>query len=1222
MAVNAYILVRRNPARNNIDGDIFIQRHDGTEETIALPDTADGYRNVFPTGISVTSTGRIYVSVFVTDHPQGGTSGIPTNNVGLIYYESNAWTTLLVPTSGVSAGPIEGLAIHPTDGDVYFATRFPFPGYIDKLVNGAYPASPTATGVRLQLPADFMGSSRQILRGFSIRSNGDYVVQSDTRFYIYSGGSWDDGTTITFPTASTGGGAGLSITPSNNYMYMASAWRDAYYAYDGITWGRAVPFPTIPSSDFPVGLFIESVSPVYQSFKSGEIYFSSQNNGAWRIAGGLPTKLFDYANRPTSPQISFADGITVTPNGDIYVDHQTTVSGTTAFNIHLYRNNAYVGVIDYPPGVTRLGAMDADGDDLVVIQFNPITLFRRTAGTWSRGVRLPSDISFVDGLAILSSTEYYILDSPVVSGVQISHIDKYNPLTNTVDVASRISMPEGVSRAFALGVDEIGNLIIETQGRGGSFYIRQDGSWSNEIYYDNISNLDITSISVKGIVSIVAPPLELSVPFTDTTLTGTLSAELDIDSPVLLSVAFTDNTLTGTLSATLALPVELSVAFTDSTLVGDIAVEFETRYLIESRTIIYALINLFPPVLNVEGEIFIIRDNSRGIIKLPATVEGYTDVELLTSGVIRDPSTGRIYVGVHLRDHPTSGVFRQGVIYYENSVWQADLAPANQTRGNISGLAINPRDNKIYYAERGASGSDRGFIAEYKTGFPFTPLADRVDLPPNFDDSHDPKGFTIRNNGDYVLTGTNRDINRPVSHLHSDFYVYNGTSWDDGTAILQPPIDGGSSIGGLSIRRSTDELYAFSDVTRSYYIYSDGNWDDGTLVPNIRSRDTAVGLFVQEEFPRQLSVSFTDSTLTGDLSSTLDLSAVPSFLSVSFTDSTLTGDLSTTLEILTPLEVSVPFINNVLSGTLVTNLVKEGGEPLELSVPFTDNPLSGNLSTQLVKIDPFATGVNFTDNTLLGILTPTLFIRPRPPAPFSALEYREEIREEEDRRRDEGLPMPIAYPILMPTGKISNLTFTMEEAQQVAYSPRSFARNVTDWGGSRIKVDVTLQKMTNSDAAPWRAFFAKMRGAVGTFLLNPYNHGETLQLGEWNNNRMNNRRLVVVSPQRIDTNTVTIQALQTSLSRPITALRESDYIQIGLGQNARLHMVLDDVVLSGSNPTIDINVFPKVRQAHVGEIIHTLEPSGVFHFSEPVAAWTRDRFWHHEITFTAYSLAP
>lgn len=204
----------------------------------------------------------------------------------------------------------------------------------------------------------------------------------------------------------------------------------------------------------------------------------------------------------------------------------------------------------------------------------------------------------------------------------------------------------------------------------------------------------------------------------------------------------------------------------------------------------------------------------------------------------------------------------------------------------------------------------------------------------------------------------------------------------------------------------------------------------------------------------------------------------------------------------------------------------------------------------------------------------------------------------------------------MPEGLVYNVVWTTESAQQVSYNPRSFKRQVTDWGGQRLRAQVTIQKQTFVQAGVWRAFMLKMQGSRGTFLLNPYSQGGGIQLGKWNDER-GASTLSVVSPQEIDSTEITLS--HNHATNMPGALKASDWIQLGTGMAAKLHMVLDDVdLVAGSNVTVDI--WPRAAPTAVGSQVITQSPRGVFYFAEPTASWAQDALYHHDISFTAFSL--
>ena len=217
---------------------------------------------------------------------------------------------------------------------------------------------------------------------------------------------------------------------------------------------------------------------------------------------------------------------------------------------------------------------------------------------------------------------------------------------------------------------------------------------------------------------------------------------------------------------------------------------------------------------------------------------------------------------------------------------------------------------------------------------------------------------------------------------------------------------------------------------------------------------------------------------------------------------------------------------------------------------------------------------------------------------------------------------PTSYPIDMPPGNIANIIISQQSAQQVAESPRNFTRHVLDFGGERWRFQITIQRGTYQDTAPWRAFFGKMRGSRGTCYINPYGAGGAAQLGEWN--KANDEimgglpAIRVKTGQVIDDHRITL----TTALRLDNVFKAGDYIQLGQGSNSRIHMVTDDISITGQDTTINLWPAPNANlsSASMSERVVTVSnPRGVFYFRDPIASWTQDRFWHHEVRFEVYS---
>lgn len=190
--------------------------------------------------------------------------------------------------------------------------------------------------------------------------------------------------------------------------------------------------------------------------------------------------------------------------------------------------------------------------------------------------------------------------------------------------------------------------------------------------------------------------------------------------------------------------------------------------------------------------------------------------------------------------------------------------------------------------------------------------------------------------------------------------------------------------------------------------------------------------------------------------------------------------------------------------------------------------------------------------------------------------------------------MAVSYPLTMPAqGCIRAVNFRMENASAKSTSPYTFDEDVYAYSGERWLADVTLAPMRRDKAAAWQAFLAACRGRIGTFLLgDPYG----------------------AAPRGTATaGTITGAAGDRTVSATILGtLVAGDYIQIGAGAGATLHMVLQDFAGSGS-----LEIWPALRQARSGAVMTVSNPKGVFRLAAPVAGWSVDELRIYGVSFVA-----
>lgn len=158
--------------------------------------------------------------------------------------------------------------------------------------------------------------------------------------------------------------------------------------------------------------------------------------------------------------------------------------------------------------------------------------------------------------------------------------------------------------------------------------------------------------------------------------------------------------------------------------------------------------------------------------------------------------------------------------------------------------------------------------------------------------------------------------------------------------------------------------------------------------------------------------------------------------------------------------------------------------------------------------------------------------------------------------------MSIYYPLALPTVPVDppmrSLLIGAESQVAVSRSPFSYSEQVYCWPGQRWTAQIEVPRLTRADAGVWQAWIASLNGAEGTFLM-----GDPLATL-----RGAGGGTPAVSGQV----TTATQSLPTKGWPNTTAiLKAGDYLQIGTGLGARLHMVLEDVSSDGSgNATVSI----------------------------------------------------
>lgn len=171
------------------------------------------------------------------------------------------------------------------------------------------------------------------------------------------------------------------------------------------------------------------------------------------------------------------------------------------------------------------------------------------------------------------------------------------------------------------------------------------------------------------------------------------------------------------------------------------------------------------------------------------------------------------------------------------------------------------------------------------------------------------------------------------------------------------------------------------------------------------------------------------------------------------------------------------------------------------------------------------------------------------------------------------ITLPLAVPTTpAPTDTDINLDYAIASAS----SPFTKGSHSVDWGGRVWHARVTLPPMTRAVAAPWLAFFKRMRGRANYCLL-----------GDWD--RRTARGNPAGSPL-VDGASQTGNGIAVKGFSAGATLLEEDHIQI----ENRLYAVVANFTADGSGEGT-IQIEPNLRSSPAdGAVITVSSPKGLF----------------------------
>ena len=204
------------------------------------------------------------------------------------------------------------------------------------------------------------------------------------------------------------------------------------------------------------------------------------------------------------------------------------------------------------------------------------------------------------------------------------------------------------------------------------------------------------------------------------------------------------------------------------------------------------------------------------------------------------------------------------------------------------------------------------------------------------------------------------------------------------------------------------------------------------------------------------------------------------------------------------------------------------------------------------------------------------------------------------------------YPLTLPTSPaFVTSRWSLESRSSISTSPFTGNQSVAEFDYALWTVDLTLPPMKRAAAVEWQAFLLQLHGRRGTFLLGDPD---------------------AATPRGAATGTVTLHTglvaddftvdLNTATQQSTTGfLKKGDWIQIGGGSSARLHMVMADVD-TDSNGVCTVTVEPKIKSTIAsGTNVVVTSAKGLFRLTTNEVYWDTNVVSNYGITLACREAA-
>jgi hypothetical protein len=196
------------------------------------------------------------------------------------------------------------------------------------------------------------------------------------------------------------------------------------------------------------------------------------------------------------------------------------------------------------------------------------------------------------------------------------------------------------------------------------------------------------------------------------------------------------------------------------------------------------------------------------------------------------------------------------------------------------------------------------------------------------------------------------------------------------------------------------------------------------------------------------------------------------------------------------------------------------------------------------------------------------------------------------------------YPLTLPTTPAPSKTaFRLSRKVASVESPYTGRQQVLEWPYALWVAEVTLPPMKRDKAGAWQAFLMALHGRSGTF---------TMGDADAKIPRGTARSGVQVNGSGQTGTVISVRGMVN------TTLLKGDYIQIGSGSSARLHMVVNDHGGGGGGVTI-LEIEPALKSSPAdGAAVTVVNTVGLWRMSVNELGWDSDHARVYGFTFSCH----